>query len=1007
MDRERAKIFVSIPHKAHRLLTMLMIAFFIFTIRIWYLAVVQHHETEKRTSRQRSKVVIEPAMRGTIRDRNNRVLAANSIEYRVGIMWAPIQDIPRRHRGRFLRKEYVQALSKLLARELKIDAKRIEENIYSYALFSRNSPLIVQKGLTEGQYYHLNFLARDWPGLVVERGVKRTYPNGRLGSHLLGYTAAISREEYDRTVAEIRSLKEYIQHVETGEVEEAEYYFDAKKRLLFLERKAYGLNDHVGKMGVEAAFERDLRGLYGVKKYVTNAYGEFIREAVGSKEPVSGKRIVLTLSAELQEWCERLLAENDEDRFDWHKKELSKERNPRVRGGAIIALDPRSGDILACASYPRFDPNDFGSGSEHIYRWIENERYIKDIWNLQQPVCIERVNGDEKIWLSWDHFIESILPGNSPLITFFRSKPTISKLLALQEKADTDQLCFDVRSRKALIDLSRLLVRKEEMTDEVQQLVGSLDIDQFRTLVTQKIALETSVEGLLREMFRHGPFEQWKRENKRAFLAAKRKEEAKAKIPARPFLYYLDREEKEQFLAWWTENKYTVLRRLLINQRELCPEWMREIHLLTNYDILQKVLQKTNDVEALLSSLKGYEQLDHPLLGKYSASVRGGVPKTGKGLIRSYLSLFSSPISSFCYTHPSPPGSTFKLIVAYAALKEQIRRFHRATADVMRMTDRYFLSHDRSFVGIDGVGRPIPRLYKGGRLPRSKNGNIGELDLVRAIGVSSNPYFSLLAGEYLETPDQLMDVARLFGYGQKTGLPIGGEVAGKLPDDLCSNRTGLYTTAIGQHTLLATPLQTAMAFSSLVNGGDLLAPRLVRMSVGPELIFGQKRKHFSYKDLMSHIGLHVPIWASNNGDVRRHRIEIPVKQVRKKIPLGKERDILVEGMRLSAQRPPSYRMRELYVHRPYLFSSHEKMRLSMFGKTSTAEVYERLGLGIGQPPFMYNHVSVASFFQNESQETDLAIVVFLRYGRLGRDASLLATSVADKWREIQKKEKTI
>ena len=103
---------------------------------------------------------------------------------------------------------------------------------------------------------------------------------------------------------------------------------------------------------------------------------------------------------------------------------------------------------------------------------------------------------------------------------------------------------------------------------------------------------------------------------------------------------------------------------------------------------------------------------------------------------------------------------------------------------------------------------------------------------MRAIETSSNPYFSLLAAEYLKDPEDLIRAAKEFGYGEKTKITLPGEIAGNVPQDVVTNRTGLYATAIGQHTLVTTPLQTALMLGAIANGGKLLEPKIVSLVAG-------------------------------------------------------------------------------------------------------------------------------------------------------------------------------
>src|SRR5476649_2839215 len=89
---------------------------------------------------------------------------------------------------------------------------------------------------------------------------------------------------------------------------------DAAVRLQELREKAYTIQDLVGKTGIEAKFEQQLRGFYGKKIFEVDPKGKCLKEQVGSRPAIPGQQITLTISAELQELAEALLAENEVQR---------------------------------------------------------------------------------------------------------------------------------------------------------------------------------------------------------------------------------------------------------------------------------------------------------------------------------------------------------------------------------------------------------------------------------------------------------------------------------------------------------------------------------------------------------------------------------------------------------------------------------------------------------------------------------------------------------------------
>jgi penicillin-binding protein 2 len=140
-------------------------------------------------------------------------------------------------------------------------------------------------------------------GAQVDVDILRAYPHGTLAAHTLGYTQPITEGEYTA-----------------------------------LADRGYKIRDRIGRIGVEAAYESHLRGKWGGQMLEVNAMGE-VQRHLGDRPSVAGKDLTLTLDLDLQKTAEQALADKP--------------------GGAIVAMDPRNGAILALASNPNFDPNFF------------------------------------------------------------------------------------------------------------------------------------------------------------------------------------------------------------------------------------------------------------------------------------------------------------------------------------------------------------------------------------------------------------------------------------------------------------------------------------------------------------------------------------------------------------------------------------------------------------------------------------------------------------------------
>jgi len=172
------------------------------------------------------------------------------------------------------------------------------------------SPVSVATNIGMEKVVRLEELEMNHPDLLLEISAKRKYLYGNSAAHVVGYVGSINRSEFKR-------LKHY----------------------------GYKINDLVGRDGVEKAFDDYLRGTHGGKQIEVDHRG---REAttLGYREPLPGKDVYLTIDSGLQKTCEKLLE---------NKK------------GAIIAMDPSTGAVLAIASAPAYDPGIFideGKSSE-------------------------------------------------------------------------------------------------------------------------------------------------------------------------------------------------------------------------------------------------------------------------------------------------------------------------------------------------------------------------------------------------------------------------------------------------------------------------------------------------------------------------------------------------------------------------------------------------------------------------------------------------------------------
>ncbi len=1103
---DRLKIAaLDIPLKANRILNCVLIGMVLILLRVWHLAVIQHDQRLEEARKPQVRTVISPAKRGTIRDRFNIPLAINKVQYNASVLYSQIRQIPsvvweKKDGKRFRvykRREYITNLSKMIEQELGIDAQRIEDLIHSKASFYNSLPLVIKEDISEEEYYRLKMMERDWLGIHTQLVPKRYYPMGKVGGDIIGYMGAISSQEYETVIGEIRNLETMIEQWELGEEIELPPEIltldEVKRRLSDLIEHAYSINDYVGKTGVEGSYEEELRGFHGKKSYFSDARGNYLRELSGSRMPLSGRRVLLTISSELQEFAEKLLIQNDEirkprlSRVEADVREILEEKEPWIKGGAIIAMEPQTGELIAMASHPRFDPNDFISSGNielkrkknaNIKRWFESEGYIGDIWDQKRPLEREIFNlkskeiQDEGQFLTWERYLKFVLPAESSVRDALEKVRTIKNAVELQQAIEklmqiteqsnvyslmnflfsgTNHIAYGkklegrvkdewfteiAQAKKTLdpilgpivrnfdkvlvLDLCRIAVEHDQFNQNLLQSVGNQTISSYNNASSALRIIEELLQGMAKDMFHELTFVPWRVENQKAFLKEMRiQEKIAGKKYAAPYIDLLDAKENELFREFWSAHRMEFVEAFLIGNQSslelsLAPyyehylSWHAELEKGAHqsvswrpqYDTLQKSIAglSSGKLKEYLATMRHYDQLNRLLFGKYPRLRTSPEGQTEKHLAAAFYPVCGFGYGrSYAFRQATTQGSIFKLVTSYAAL---MQRYYELggneltfnSLNPLEITDDYFKLGSKTYVGYDSHGSPLPQKYKGGLLPRSPRKGFGKLDLLRAIELSSNPYFSVIAGDYLESPDTLLQAARGFSYGNRTGVDLPAEFSGRLPQDLETNKNGLYAIAIGQHSMVVTPLQTAVMISAIANGGKILRPKIVRFVAGEM----PKRSEIAFGDIV---------------------MPIPTEVVREVEFPPKVREMLLEGMHRVIENIHTTSLRALstiYQSYPDAIKDFKNVRNDLVGKSGTAESVEFTDLDSEHGTNMYNHVwfsgilfnkespSETFVFKDRFGEPELVVIVFMRYGNWGKDLAPVASQVAQKWRDIKK-----
>lgn len=229
-----------------------------FGLRLFQLQVVEGDRNRELADTNRIRLVPKRPARGTMFDRNGKILAGSRLSHTVSI-W-PIA-LPR---------EQWPTVVERLSTVLSIPPEEIQQRLEQVGYESIES-ITIARGISPAQATALAEYTNELPGVRLETEAVRNYPNGDLAAHVLGYTGELTDEQ-----------------------------------LTARRDKGYRLGDVVGQMGAEAAFESTLRGAWGGQQVEVDSAGRII-SILGDKPATAGQDVQLTLDLELQRAAEAAL----------------------------------------------------------------------------------------------------------------------------------------------------------------------------------------------------------------------------------------------------------------------------------------------------------------------------------------------------------------------------------------------------------------------------------------------------------------------------------------------------------------------------------------------------------------------------------------------------------------------------------------------------------------------------------------------------------------------------
>ena len=346
----RDKPVIQLPSVALRVAVMVGIAVVLFTIilfRLWFLQILsgQQFVVQANDNRLRSVKLVAP--RGAIVDRNGEVIVENRPGLAVGFR---LMDVPDGQ----LDNEVVRLAGVLKMRPDKIRTEIMDHlrpswpievpltweavaagDAVSYDL------IVVKEDVSRKAMSYLLEHTTSFPGVEIRKNFLRAYPNGALAAHLLGNMGEITKEQ----------LKE--------------------QRF-----KGYSAGDIVGQGGLEWSYDRWLRGRDGVAKVEVDAFGRPKQHdpVPGGRLPLPGDTLVTTIDAGVQAKAEEALRYGIELAHSGGKY--------KAAGAAALVLDVKTGEVIAMASYPTFDPDVWVGGiSTKDYKKLADKHANRPLLN--------------------------------------------------------------------------------------------------------------------------------------------------------------------------------------------------------------------------------------------------------------------------------------------------------------------------------------------------------------------------------------------------------------------------------------------------------------------------------------------------------------------------------------------------------------------------------------------------------------------------------------------------
>jgi len=297
------------PHRSRLLLVHVLVAcmFLVLLGRLWQVQIIDGDRYARAAVEDHTRQVVLPAVRGQIVDQRGRPLVRNRTAMTVSVDYITLSRRP--DNGRAVLRRLARLLGmpyREIARKVRLCGPKVGKPCWAGSPYQ---PIPVAEGVDERIAMQIVERPEEFPGVTAELQPVRDYPEGGLAAHVLGYVGPDSTRGGG----------------------------------------PYGVR-FVGRDGLEASYDAELRGREGSRQLVVDSAGQVLR-VVREEPPQPGATLVTSIDVKVQRVVEKAL-----------ERAVRKTRPASARSGAAVVMDVRTGRVVAMAAYPSYDPSVWTGG---------------------------------------------------------------------------------------------------------------------------------------------------------------------------------------------------------------------------------------------------------------------------------------------------------------------------------------------------------------------------------------------------------------------------------------------------------------------------------------------------------------------------------------------------------------------------------------------------------------------------------------------------------------------